>query len=1351
MLDFVRCSVERKSKNLIELKPAFDTRARNCKDLMVKGGDFYAVWDEDTKFWSTSEDIVIDKVDAYLTKKKAELQEQNPNDTIIVRYMFDSNSGAIDLWHKYVQKQRRDKFHQLDCTITFAGTETTREMYVSKKLPYSLADGPCPAYEELMSTLYDPSEREKLEWAVGAILCGDAQDIQKFIVIYGDPGSGKSTFLDIVELLFDGYKNNFKVKNLLNNKDGFALEEFKDNPLVSIDHEGKLDRVEDNTTLNSIVSHDIMPINVKYEKKYSGRFNTFIFIGTNTPVKITDAKSGLIRRLIDCYPSGRKVPHTKYRKLTKQVEFELGQIAKHCLDVYKAHGPYYYDKYIATGMIQITNEFYNFMEEKYEVFRTDDYTTLNQAWAMYCEYKEESNVRNPFSKMDFKAELKNYFETYEYRSVDKNGNKVYNLYSGFLWKKFDFEKHPEDHEVKPVEESWLKLTETVSLLDTLLADNPAQYVVADEFGASRAEKKWINNTKKLKDIDTRREHYVLLNNQYHIIIDFDGPDLEWNLKEASKWPPTYAEFSRSGYKIHLHYIYDGDPHELEPLYVEHIEQKVYLDEKFTPLRRKLTFCNDRPIAHISSGLKLKPEKEEVMFNGEGYKYNDEEHIRNSIKKALKKGYHKSTSENVNMIVKILNDAYNDASLSYDVSDLSNAIEDFASNSSNHPTENLRKVARLPYKSRDKEKEPVYNRDTVTVDFKEDTEAPIAFYDVEVFPNLFVLCYKELGPDQHVMKLINPSPAVIADLFASDKYRWIGFNSSGYDCFIIYKRYCGGNNRELYELSRAIISGSKDVKNFNARTIDYCDVFDFSSKKQSLKKFECELSSQGKCVAHQELGLDWNKPVPEELWGKVADYCANDVLATEAVFLDRQGDYKARLILVDIVNAIRGPGSHPRDSNNALTTRLLVGDKKNPQSEFIYPDLSKEFPGYEYSEKGIDKERYRSPDCIVNGHAIYKGYDPGYGGHNFAIPGAYAKVKCFDVDSMHPHSIIAECGFGPEITKIFKELVELRMAIKSGDYDTARKMFGGVVAKYLDDPSDAKALGQALKIVINSVYGLTAAKFPNLLRDPRNVDNWVAKRGALFMIDLHEALDAMGAKVVHIKTDSIKVVDPTPEIEEFIYEFAHEYGYNFKVEDYFERFCLINESTYVALDFDGEWHTTAKEFQVPYVKKTLFTHEDIQFEDLCEIKSVKSSMYLDLNEDQETLKRFVGGDPNVVAEELPDGNFIFHNYHFVGKTGRFIPVIPGYGGGGLFRLNEDTGKFESVTGTKKKKPMKGEEPFYRWVEAETVDIISDELEFVDYSYWDELCVGAIEKLEKFVSYKYFTTTPLGEYGEFLNVD
>ena len=43
--------------------------------------------------------------------------------------------------------------------------------------------------------------------------------------------------------------------------------------------------------------------------------------------------------------------------------------------------------------------------------------------------------------------------------------------------------------------------------------------------------------------------------------------------------------------------------------------------------------------------------------------------------------------------------------------------------------------------------------------------------------------------------------------------------------------------------------------------------------------------------------------------------------------------------------------------------------------------------------------------------------------------------------------------------------------------------------------------------------------------------------------------------------------------------------------------------------EGKWTATGKQFQVPYVFKTLFSHEKIEFEDMCETFSTTSAAVL----------------------------------------------------------------------------------------------------------------------------------------------
>ena len=308
MLDFLMISTKSPKKGQLDVYPKFVIK--NSKDLMIRGGDFYAIWVEERGLWSTDEQDAVALIDREVKAAYEEYKEQYKNDEVTVRpcYMWDATSGTIDSWHKYCQKQMRDNFHPLDETLIFANTPTKKENYASKTLSYPLEDGDISAYERLMSVLYSPADRHKIEWAIGSIVAGESKHIQKFLVLYGSAGTGKSTVLNIIQQLFDGYYSVFDARALGSSSNSFALEAFKSNPLVAIQHDGDLSRIEDNTRLNSLVSHELMTVNEKFKSTYTNRFNAFLFMGTNKPVKITDSKSGLLRRLIDVEPSGKKIP-----------------------------------------------------------------------------------------------------------------------------------------------------------------------------------------------------------------------------------------------------------------------------------------------------------------------------------------------------------------------------------------------------------------------------------------------------------------------------------------------------------------------------------------------------------------------------------------------------------------------------------------------------------------------------------------------------------------------------------------------------------------------------------------------------------------------------------------------------------------------------------------------------------------------------------------------------------------------------------------------------------------------------------------------------------------------------------
>lgn len=897
MLDFLMISTRSTKRGVIEIYPKFIIK--KSSDLMIRGGDFYAIWVEERGLWSTDEQDALSIIDKYLDQY-AEENKGKFEGHVRIMHMWDAESGMIDTWHKYCQKQMRDSFHQLDDKLIFSNTKVSKKDYSSKRLPYPLEKGNVSAWDKLISTLYSPEERHKIEWSIGAIVTGDSKHIQKFMVFYGSAGTGKSTILNVIQKLFEGYYSVFDARALGSSSNSFALESFKTNPLVAIQHDGDLSRIEDNTRLNSLVSHELMTVNEKFKAAYSNRFNAFLYMGTNKPVKITDAKSGLIRRLIDVTPSGNKLTKREYDDVTKRIDFELGAIAKYCEDIYRKD-PGAYDDYVPVSMLGASNDFYNFVLDSYFTFKEQEDVPLKSAWELYKTYCDEANVPYPFSKRIFKEELKNYFRDYKDRYT-KNDTRMRSVYIGFRADKF------EDEEKEEVQTPKIKLIEfnsTESIFDKDCGKYPAQYATSK----GTPSKKWDNVTTTLDDINTKELHYVKVP-ENHIVIDFDIPDengeksLERNVEEASKWPPTYAEFSKSGKGVHLHYIYTGDPKKLSAIYADHIEVKVYSGK--SSLRRKLTKCNNLPIATISSGLPLKGEDKVVNFEA----IKTEKGIRTLIKKNLKKEIHPGTKPSIDFIYKILDDAYK-SDLKYDVSDMKPAVLSFAASSTHQADYCIKLVNKMQFKSEEPSL-PVGSR----------PEDQIVFYDIEIFPNLFLVNWKYDGEDKPVVRMINPKPAEIEELI---KYKLVGFNCRRYDNHILYARLMGYNNQQLFNLSQKIINEGKGFFG-EAYNISYTDVYDFAAKKQSLKKWEIELG-----IHHQELGLPWDKPVSEELWTQVAEYCDNDVIATEAVFHKLKGDFTAREILADLA------GMSVNDTTNTLTTRIIFGKERHPN--LVYTDLA----------------------------------------------------------------------------------------------------------------------------------------------------------------------------------------------------------------------------------------------------------------------------------------------------------------------------------------------------------------------------------------------------------------------------
>lgn len=1310
-LDFVSIN-KIETKSGFKLQPELSVITRDC--LMTRGHAFYAVWDFEAGAWTFDELRVPSLINVLMQEAFDGLPDHEKPFTTI----SDIGRFRTSEWSSFKAycKQLPDKARDLDVEVTFANETPPREAYRARKLPYELSNRPARAYHKLTSVLYDPEELEKLEWAVGLCLCGEQSLVHKFISIFGGSGTGKSTYLLIIDALFRGYSETINVRNIVNGNHDFALSRFASNPLVIIEHDCNLSLIKDNSQLNSMISHEKMEINVKNQALYTARILGMLFLGTNKPIHITDARSGISRRLIDVSPSGRLVPIDVYDKLMNDIQYELGSIAYHCINVYRQLGRGYYGSYVPIKMMVKTNVIYSFVMENANELDAETGVTLTRAFNLYKKYCEDYGIKNPLDKTEFRDEVEEYFLEVQVVGGGKYQTQV--IYKGLNPKMLKYEQYvlsmQSNKTARPlslVEEEVPELIEQDSLFDELRAGCKAQYTNAD----GTPILKWTDVSTPLSSINTKELHYVRLPKE-HIVIDLDikndndEKQLSLCLDVARQFPETYMEVSKSGNGLHLHYIYEGDVEVLDRHPGPNVEVKVFTGK--SSLRRKLTLCNNIPVTTISSGLKVKEKK---MTPPSQIK--DEKHLRVLINKSLRKEIHADTRSSIDYIKKILEDAIS-AGLAFDVSDLYPQLIVFAAGSSNQSdycVEVVRKLrlSTLPEPS---------DVDT------SDADNNLLVYDIEVYPNLFMFSYtyttleelRQVYPNGNptekeardalraffdrlqepgrIHTLINPTAEELAP-FISRKL--VDFNGRKYDHHILYAKYMGETNEQCYLRSQAIINGSRDIMGVgyipSAWNMGYLDLYDLATEKQSLKKWEVQLH-----LPHLESNVPWDEPVPEEKWEGIAEYNRNDVGATVCLcaHLVKVGDLATREILSNISGLPVG-----QTLRNHFAQIIFQGDK-NPQSEFIYTDLSTMFPGYTYqifeTEVANDLTKYKVK-------SEYNDLDPSEGGRVYTEPGVYYNVGLADIEGMHPAGIIALNLFGTHYTQRYKALRDIRVELKhslalGGDHVKYLKTVAAseanehnkdiydraieIVGLYAHDKKMLKYIVTALKLGLNSTYGWTAAPFKNPFRDPRNVDNIVAKRGALFMIELQLALQARGTQVIHIKTDSVKIPNMTSSTFDFIQEFAGRYGYTFAHEDTYVIMCLVNKSVYIAYsNVDDEWQATGAEFAHPIVFKSLFSEEPLEFEDFVEVKAVTGEMYISY--DGENLSRFVG------------------------KVGEFLAVKPDFGGD-IFRVAGD--KKGHVVGTKG----------FKWEEASRVPNLN--MEYIDMEYYDGLVNDAARDIE-----------------------
>lgn len=1253
------------TKKVISIGPIF--RTIDIQDIIIdnKAQEVIAYWDEETSRWSTDISKLLTGIDNQVFLEYKNFQRLHPEEPVTLNTINNVASSAYRDWLKFLSSVRTPK-HDFNSEVLFSDHDIERSDYATYKLPYR----PEPSvnidqFLEGMSVFYDKENLDKLMWFIGATLTGKMHSIQKFAYLYGKAGSGKGTTIEIIKQIFQGpYTGQISLEKLTG-KSEFASAQVRDLPVL-FDPEVNLYRMTNDTPLLALTAHEPISVNKKFRDPIEITFRGFLIAASNQPVKVRNIDAGINRRLIDIYQTGNKMSSDQYVPWLESIPSQVPGIAAYAIERFNLMGRSYFEGYVSQQMLAQTNYMHRFVKEYYTEFT--DPMPLGKAYEMYQNYLSADNVDFKVTRHDFQNDFSRYYESTSQKHQTING-----VQSKFWFENFNMSviNNPALNITNdiPVDQSTPAIFESdFNYFNQAEPTYPSQLALPN----GNPKSPWATVKTTNHDIDQSQTHYINVDPSL-IVIDIDmhhpstdKPALE--ILNSLPLPTTYSEPSRDQKGIHLYFHYNDTLPLKNTTINDQVEIKVYTGGQ--AIRRKFTssngiinlatinFENLRPL------IEQAPKENQSMITTDFKKsLESEEQLRTLIKKALRKEVHSATKPNIDFIEHILQQAVLD-DLTYNVSDMEQSITAFALSSTNQSTEAVRIASSLPYQN-PPVNPTVFELPTAPTAHIEPTS--MMFYDVEVFRNVFMFSYYKPATMSEPATLINPTQAELRAVVSDQAL--VGFNNYRYDDFILYYALLGYSPLELFNISKQIIVDKQSSKlSFKAHNISYLDLYEIAVTKQSLKKWEVDLH-----LPYDETDVDWDAPLDPSLWERVAAYNRNDTKVLPDLLDHIYGDYEAVQILAQM------SGMPLNRTINAHTTQIIFtrsdGTHVKPDSSYtVYTDLSETFPGYTF-------DRYTG--------SSYLGLDPSNGGYVYSQPGIYNRAVELDIKSMHPTSIENLNYFG-EFTPSYAALKQVKFHLSANDFDGAIAALPILKPILADPKTNVKAIITAVKRALNSAYGLTSASFDNALKNPQNIDNIVAKRGSLFMITLQRHLESKNIHVIHIKTDSIKISDPTEEIINEIQQFGLDYGYEFEVEDTYAPFVLIDKAQLIGYSASHEsWHAIGTKFINPYNYKTLFSHEDYVLDDYARtIQSRVGKLYLgDL---------FIGRIGSFIA--TPKGSILT-----VHKPDNSISSPSGtLSNEKIKSINPETGR--SIT---KKKPFK----FMPTSEAAITDI--------DFGYYDQM--------------------------------
>jgi hypothetical protein len=432
---------------------------------------------------------------------------------------------------------------------------------------------------------------------------------------------------------------------------------------------------------------------------------------------------------------------------------------------------------------------------------------------------------------------------------------------------------------------------------------------------------------------------------------------------------------------------------------------------------------------------------------------------------------------------------------------------------------------------------------------------ILFFDIECFAHNTFVVFQDIN--KNILRVFHNNFVKLEDFIKGKTL--IGFNNHHYDDVMLHAMMELKTPHQLKALNDRIISGEKvRVSNYKYRSLDCFQQADPSFP--SLKKIEGNLGRQ---ILESSVSFDINRPLTEEEFLDVLDYCVYDTSTTIDVYKMRVENYfQPKQSLVEML----GNGNAERWNTTTLSANLLMKKPLPKWSNIRVPEEMLEIVPPEVADLWLTKNKGSVTIHEFDNEIIF-----GFGGaHSTNIKKKrFENVHNLDVASLYPAIIINYNMLG-NATEKYREIRDERIRIKHTE----------------------PVRQEGLKLILNSVSGLLRSEY-SILYNPKAAITMCAI-GQIILYDLAKRLSPT-CEIVQINTDGVAFIPHTDDYKQIWKEWEAEYNFTLE-EELFPLLIQKDVNNYIASKPNGKLKTKGGDVG-RYYKDAIFKNNNARILDI----------------------------------------------------------------------------------------------------------------------------------------------------------